>query len=396
MPDSIRELLQGIAGDEPGPSADLAAGAFKRARTIGRRRMAAAVVGAVTALALASVGAAALIDPDAAPEPAPAVTSATDASPTDVSSPSEPVETTAESSAPETDSTDHGCGSLDGWDGWGASEASAPLQSLPEVLYFEVRDDGMDSPSIVRFDDDGHEYVLDGNDGYALAPNGDRYATSAGGECAMFLATLGGTGAEVPELGTFGPRCEPYWSPDSNRVVLNAPADDEGEGGFLLDVTTGESFALPAEVGCSPRWSADGEYLVSADLSVAMRPDGSGRVALGGVWTDAEDFTGLSAISADLGRACLQMDESPVPPDPADANRCDLYVDLRTGVELELPVATQSAQVVFLEDGSMIVTDDQYGTVVVSLVGEDGTVLDERTLPGLSSGGTYLRGYHTG
>lgn len=40
----------------------------------------------------------------------------------------------------------------------------------------------------------------------------------------------------------------------------------------------------------------------------------------------------------------------------------------------------------------MIVTDDQYGTVVVSPVGEDGTLLDERTLPGLASGGRSCAG----
>jgi len=385
MPDSIRELLQGIAGDEPGPSQDLAAGAFKRARDITRRRYAAGAIGVVIALALAGMGTASLLNPDEGPGPADDPTTAAE-SPTD-----------EDETDDQTDFSSEGCAGLGDWTGWGSSNSAAELTELPTDLYFAVQQDGAESfPAIYRYEGDAAESLLDDpDDSYFMAPDGNRFAIgSPSGDCSS-LATM--TGDKVDDVGVYTMYCKPSWSPDSDRVVLNA-ADPELHAAYLVDFTTGELTDVPEEVGCSPRWSADGEYLVSADGTVAMRPDGTGRTELAGAaaWTEDEEFTGLASVSADLSRACLQFDDAETAQSGhATANRCDRYVDTETGDELDLPVEVQNPQVVFLADGSMIVVDDQYGTIVVSLVGADGSVLDERELPAQGSGGSFLRGYFT-
>lgn len=385
MPDSIREVLQGIADDEPEPSRDLAAGAYRRARSIGRRRFATVAVAALTGLAMASA-AAAIVDRDRLDEQPP-VDDPTVTDPATVPDDDEVTPTGEESENDET------CGVPDDWTGWGPSDSMGDMSSLPDAFVFEVRSDGASSdPTIVRFEGDEPSTVLQDGE-YFVAPDGSRFAVGSADECTGTLASL--IGDKIDGLPVFTAQCAPSWSPDSDRVVLNL-ADAESTGAYLLDVATGEtSFEVPEEVGCSPRWSADGEYLASSDGAVAMRPDGSGRVELAGAdsWNSESGFTGLSSISADLSRACLQFDDETAASGHVDANRCDRYVDTATGEELELPVDAEAPNVVFLADGSMIVCDDQYGQIVLTLVGADGETLDSKTLPGQSSGGTFLRGY---
>jgi hypothetical protein len=389
MPDSIRELLQGIADDEPGPSRDLAAGAYKRARSIGRRRFATVAVSAVTSLAMASAATAAIVNGNRVEETPPAD------DPTVTESPTDPVTTTDEETVEETNGA-VGCGAADDWNGWGASDSMGDLDSLPDTLVFEVRQDGASSnPALVQFDGTEPSTLID--DGvYQPAPDGSRFTVGGADACAGTIATF--TGEKLDGLGIYTMYCKPAWSPDSDRVVLY-DADPEKHAAYLLDVANGGVTEVPEEVGCSPKWSADGEFLVSADGSVAMRPDGSGRVDLAGAasWNEDPEFTGLSSISADLSRACLQFDEGEGSDSGhIDANRCDRYVDTETGDELEKPAEAQNPNIVFLADGSMIVCDDQYGQIVLTLLDADGAVADSRTLPGQSSGGTFLRGYFTG
>jgi hypothetical protein len=383
MPDSIREVLQGIAGDGA-PERDLAAGAYRKARSMARRRLAAVAVAAIAGLAMAGGATAALVDRDRADELPPT------GDPT--------VSGTATPSDPETTPTETGsaCGVPEDWSGWGPSGSMGELTAIPDGLVFEVSQDDVSSqPTFFRFEgEEGSEVLRDGE--YHMAPDGNRFAVGGAEECAGSLASL--TGDKIDELGVFTVQCAPSWSPDSDRVVLNL-ADAESTGAYLLDVATGEAVSdLPEEVGCSPRWSADGEYLVSSDGSVAMRPDGSGRVELAGaaVWSADDGFTGLSSISADLSRACLQYDDGETgAAGHTRAARCDRYVDTATGEVLDLPVDAERPNAVFLADGSMIVCDDRYGQIVLTLVDADGTVLDTRTLPGQGTGGTILRGYFT-
>lgn len=385
MPDSIRELLQGIAVGEAGPSQDLAAGARRRARRIGRRRFAAGAVAAVCGLVLAGVATVAAVGGGVAAPPAgdPAA--------------SQGVEDTEAEKAPE-----GSCGMPDRWLGWDAPEAvSTTLEALPNVLYFEVYEEEESLSSIHRFEGGKHTTVLDPAYDYTLAPNGERYTVVNGQECGGTVVSF--AEADVLELA-IDEECPPSWSPDSNRVVLSAP---EAGSGHLLDVSTGEITELPGKFSCSPRWTPDGKYLVSGDGAYAARPDGSGEIVFESAewWTGDLPFTGLSSISADLTRACFQYDDTDADtalPSRVEANRCDRYVDLTTGEELELPVETERAQVVFLADGSMIVVDDRSGTaeqadtILVSLFDPEGNTLGERSLEGFGpAAGVFLRGYRT-
>ncbi|MCD0444931.1 hypothetical protein LO763_15035 [Glycomyces sp. A-F 0318] len=394
MPDSIRALLQGIAEGEAGPSQDLAAGARRRARRIGQRRFAAGAIAAVCGLALAGLATAEMFGGVEAAPPAgdPAASQGT------------PV---AERTETE-DAQEESCGSSDGWTGWtgwDAPDAAPSLGALPEVLYFEVyrQEEEQLLSSIHRFEDEAHTTVLPPAPDYALAPNGERYTVAYGEACDGALVSFNEAG--TLELGIGGKDCPPSWSPDSNRVALNMP-DGEGGDGYLLDVSTGEMSELSGKFSCSPRWTPDGEYLVSGDGVYAARPDGSGEVVLDGAasWTGDPGFTGLSSISADLTRACFHFELGDTAQSGrVEADRCDRYVDLTTGEELELPVETERAQVVFLADGSMIVVDHRYNaaehahTILVSLFDPKGDVVEERSLESPDgSEGTFLRGYRTG
>ncbi|MFG3341549.1 hypothetical protein [Glycomyces sp. NPDC048151] len=390
MPDSIREVLQGIAEVEP-PSRDLAAGAYRRARSIARRRVATIAFAVVAGLAMAGGTTAAIVDRDRAEELPPAVDPTVGATDPTTVPDDDP---TAEDEATPT-GAEAPCG-LE-WSGWAPSGSMTDLGTLPDGLVFEVRQDGASAePTFVRFEGGEPQTVLQNDGEYFMAPDGSRFLVGSPDGCTGTVATL--TGDKVDGVGVFTAQCKPSWSPDSDRVVLNE-ADASSTGGYLLDLSTGEAAAVPEEVGCSPRWSGDGEFLVSSDGSVAMRPDGGDRVELAGaeVWNADEEFTGVSSVSADLSRACLQYDDAETAQaGHTQAHRCDRYVDTATGEVLDLPVEAQNPNVVFLADGSMIVCDDQYGQIVVTLADSDGKTMNAVQLPGQSSGGTILRGYYTG
>lgn len=392
MPDSIREVLQSIAGGE-GPSRDLAAGAYRRARSMSRRRLAAVAVAVIAGLAMAGGATAVIVDRGRVEEPPPAV------DPTAYVTPSapDPSEALATDPVPDEDEdADVGTGGCEAaWSGWGSSNSMRHLDELPDGLVFEVHSEGTAAgPAFVRFDGEVPSTVMaDGE--FAVAPDGNRFTIGSAEDCAGSVATLGGETFEG--LPVFTEQCRPSWSPDSDRVVLNL-AGAETTGVYLLDVATGKAtFEVPDDVGCSPRWSADGKFLVSADGSFAVRPDGSERVELRGAgsWVSDESFTGVSSISADLSRACLQYDDAPTAgPDFVQADRCDRYVDTATGDQLEPPVSKPNPQVVFLADGGAIWCHAMYDQIELTLVDAGGQVVDTRTLPGQSSGGTFLRGYY--
>ncbi|WP_026930601.1 hypothetical protein [Glycomyces tenuis] len=101
MPDSLRELLRQRASEAGVPAGDLTAGAIKRSRAIGRRRLAAGTIGAVAGLAVTGMAAAALSMPGEREDPAPPiddpVTVTTSPSPTASEDPTEGAPTEGES-----------------------------------------------------------------------------------------------------------------------------------------------------------------------------------------------------------------------------------------------------------------------------------------------------------
>lgn len=393
MPDSIREVLQGIAADGSAPSKDLAAGAFKRARRIGRQRMAAVAALAVVALVAGGVGGVALANMNEPVDPPPAV------DPTTEEEPTEPVETTEEEDSFENEGEDEYWGGEcerppADWSGWGDSDSMRPMTELPEELYVFLGTNQAPLRQVHRYDSDGHEYVLDNETmRVQIAPDGNRHLTAM--ECGSPMGQLDAADEELERV-SISTVCLPSWSPDSNFITITTPSPDADDR-YLLNVATGEQTPLPEEVSCSPVWSADGEYLV--DFNVAMRPDGSGRVEFpaAATWSTEEELPGLSAVSADLSRACLEMYEAEYAASGhIFPTKCDKYVDTETGAVLELPVPTQGiVQVVFLADGGMIVADHVADRLEVTLVSAAGSVLDERVLDLDHWTSASLEGYYT-
>lgn len=394
MPDSLRDLLRQRAAESGGPAAGLAEGSLRKARGIARRRFAAVAVGAAAGLAIAGMAAGALILPDdgTAP-PVDDPTSATTDGPEDP--------TTAATEELDEDSTTEetaNCGRPgEDWSGWGDSDSIGPMTELPESLYVRLSSTQGSLIQVHRYDADGeHEFVLEHPTlTPSVAPDGNRYLSHLGMGCNTELGRLDGPEGESLTIGADTQYCAPIWSPDSNRVTLTVPGPAADER-YLLDLATGEQTELPQEVSCEPRWSADGEYLVSQN--VAIRPDGSGRVELEGLatWDEPDATAALSSISADLGRACLEEYEPEEIASGHIAPRyCDLYVDTATGQELELPVGAERPQVIFLPEGGMIVTDQVGDVLRVMLFDLDGNELDRRDLRLEPWENATLQGYFT-
>ncbi|WP_026922183.1 hypothetical protein [Glycomyces arizonensis] len=384
MSETFRDLLRRRAADAGGAPGGLTEGALSKAEAIGRRRLAAAAAGAVCGMAIAGVAVAALIAPDGSAPAPPAVERTTIDAPTpDEPTPAEP--TGAMPEAPD-------CGGMrpSEWDERGftwpdlePSETPVP-EAIPQRLYFLVGE--MHSPYTALLEGDVVT-SLNGGEGDALlepAPNGERALISgtgaSGSWCEWSYADLTEPDAEPLAAFTADPECPPSWSPDSNRVVIAEPASTEDAESYVFDLTTGERLPLPEGVGCSPVWTPDGQYLVGEGS--AVRPDGSGRIDLPGLarWTRDPDVRGLESVSADLSRACLFIQEK----DNADIrsfDRCGKYIDTATGDELELPVDEAIGQVVFLPDGSMLVTGMTGASATLYLVDEAGDVADQRPLP---------------
>lgn len=379
MPDSLRDLLRQRAAESGGPAAGLAEGSLRKARGIARRRFAAVAVGAAAGLAIAGMAAGSLILPDDTAPPADGPTSAATDEPDEDSTTDE----TADCGRPG-----------EGWSGWGDSDSIGPMTELPEALYVHFGWEGGPLTQTWRYDDEGSDYVIESEGASILgAPDGNRYLVMS--LCGSWFQMLDESSPDLEDVGVDYMYCDPVWSPDSNSVVLTTPTP-EYDDRYLLDLATGEQTDLPEEVSCQPRWSGDGEYLVSSDGSVAMRPDGTGRTELTPASTGEGQVASLSSISADLTRACFQIDDDE---DAAaghiSARRCDRYVDTSTGDELSLPGGAEGSQVVFLADGAMIVSELTGEGVEISLFDGGGRLLDERVLDHRDARSAILTGYYT-
>ncbi|THV30615.1 hypothetical protein [Glycomyces paridis] len=412
MPDSIRELLQGIAGDEPGPSRDLASGALGRARTIGRRRLAAGSIAAVCALALAGAGAAAFIGTRNADAVPPADDPTTfETGPVD--------DSTVETERPEDETVTTGCGVRPGdwgdngyaFPGRGESEPAALAGDLPWRMLFHVTDaaQGERYTHEVRTGDGEEETTgLDVPRDYLFhpSPDGTRALTVDRGDmCSAAYVELNDYRYEGPDEFAFATEqvisvepihCPISWSPDSDKVLFHEPVGFENAKGYMLDVSTGELTELPEALACGAVWLPDGEFLWDGSSTV-MRPDGSDATELPGLADHViggDDLWWPTGVSADGGEVCAQdyfEEEGDI-----DAWTCDFYVDTATGDELDLPVEGDTQQVVFLADGSMIELVDDGGVRTLYLVDPAGEIADERTLTGLLDGELELLSYLTG
>lgn len=376
MPESIRSLLHDIADDGSEPTRDLAAGAYRRARGIARRRFAIGAVSVVTALALGGAGTAGLLDRDRVPSPADPTT--TEATPDD----------------PETsEETDEGAGCNVGvadWEGLGyefpargESEADRTLTEIPdEILLRGEGETGEPATLAVR---GGEPSLLDdaGDYLYYPAPDGNRtLAVNKSDWCSGAYFELNDAEFEAQPVFSFSvTACPITWSPDSNRVLFTEAGGTADEQSYVLDVSTGEVTELPEELYCTAKWLPDSEHLWDNQGTV-MHYDGTALDTVP-VITQASEFEYLiaSGMSADRGESCLHQTEGDSP-----GWRCDRYFDMETGDEIDLPVVGgrddgATRQVEFLEDGSMLILEQTASAATLYLVGPDGELADELELP---------------
>ncbi|SDD64580.1 hypothetical protein [Glycomyces harbinensis] len=407
MPDSIRELLQGIAGDEPGPSRDLASGALKRARGIGRRRVAAGALGVVVALALAGAGVAGIVNARGADPVPPA---------DDPSSTVDDPSSAAETATPDDEDVATGCGVRPGdWEegtfpARGDSDSAADLDGLPAEVLFRMTDAALGDRSTQRVLFGPGEEETSGLDVqsdylYHPAPDGVRaLAVDRGDQCGAAYVELNDFRYEGPDEFAFATEqvisvepvhCTISWSPDSNKVLFHEPIGFEDPKGYMLDVSTGALTELPEALGCGAVWLPDGEFVWDGQSTV-MRPDGSDATELPGLadhLIGGDDLWWPTGVSADGGEVCAQdyrEEEGDI-----DPWTCDFYVDTATGDELELPVEGDSQQVVFLADGSMLELVEVDGTRTVYLIDPAGAIVEELTMSGMLDGELELLSYFT-
>jgi hypothetical protein len=82
-----------------------------------------------------------------------------------------------------------------------------------------------------------------------------------------------------------------------------------------------------------------------------------------------------TGMSADRGEACVQVVDAEE--GDLDTWRCDLYLDTETGEELELPVSGDGdEQVIFLDEGSMLILVKTAAKTTQYLVDPEGTVVE--------------------
>jgi hypothetical protein len=373
MPESIRSLLHDIADDASEPTRDLAAGAYRRARGITRRRIAAGAIGVVTALALAGAGTAGLIRYQD-PGPSPAV------------DPTTTPEETATSEEESDASADQWCGAgVADWDDQGfafparGDSEAAGLTEIPDETLYRSVDADLEGATVMVSGDDMS--VLDVGDYlYYPAPDGNRtMAVDKSDDCSGVYLELHDAGVQPQPMFSFNPTaCPITWSPDSNKVLFTEDAGTGDAKSYVLDVSTGELTDLPAELYCTAKWLPDSEHLWDNQGKV-IRYDGTDTTDVG-VVGDGGSFI-ASGLSADMGEACLHETEGDSP-----GWRCDRYFDVATGAEIDLPVVGgpadgEARQVEFLEDGSMLILNQTATAATLYLVDPDGGLVDELELP---------------
>jgi hypothetical protein len=380
MPESIRSLLHDIGDDDQGPSRDLALGAMRRARSIGRRRFAAGAIGAVTALALAGAGTAGLIGDRGTDGPPPGDPTTGEDTETIEEDPSEWI----------------GCGARPqdwpegvAFPARGDSGTERDLEgALPYRMIYRVLHDEF-GQSAWQFTDAGEIEGLDIGEGdfeYHVAPDGNRViAVDRADGCGAAYIEIGvDSNFESPVQFSVEPvHCPIAWSQDSDKLLFTEPTVYEDAKTYVADLRTGELTVLAEMQGdgfCAGEWLADSERIWVGRTRI-LNLDGTVAQELPALEASLETENWLDAgISADGGEACF--DEFDDGAGDSFGRFCDVYVDTATGQELTLPVEGENRQVTFLYDGSMLILSHADGVATQYLVDAEGDVVDQRELPG--------------
>jgi hypothetical protein len=379
MPESIRSVLHDIGDDDQGPSRDLALGAMRRARSIGRRRFTAGAVGAVTALALAGAGTAGLIGDRGTEGPPPAESTTT----------AEDTETLEEES--------------DAWVGcgvrpqdWTDDDLAFPARgdsgteedlegALPDRMSYRVLHDEF-GESTWQFSDAGEIEGIDisGEFKYHVAPDGNRVvAVERTDGCGAAYIEIGSDSnfEGLVEFSVEPVHCPIAWSPD--KLLFTEPTVYEDAKTYMVNLSTGELTVLAEAQGdgfCTGEWVADSERIWAGRTKI-LNLDGTVAQELPALEESLTSENWLDAgISADGGEACF--DDFGEAQGDTQGRYCDVYVDTATGEELELPVGGEDRQVTFLYDGTMLILSHADGVATQYLVDAGGNVVDQRDLPG--------------
>ncbi|BCJ52625.1 hypothetical protein Asp14428_41000 [Actinoplanes sp. NBRC 14428] len=195
-----------------------------------------------------------------------------------------------------------------------------------------------------------------------VSPDGERIAYVTDGQ--LMVVGTGGSDAQQVYAGTTSSDQAPAWSPDGNRLLIDAA--DPG----VLDVATGHLEPLPSGLGGEHyRWSGDGTTLVYATPSCGLEVAG----------VDAQTGTPVPEQTATSGPAACRpvsvdatgdlvtvQTGAPAAGAAADAP-ADAVLDTRTGELVELPVRGTIVGAVFDPDGNLLVRSVRDGRTRLSL-----------------------------
>ena len=380
--DPLRQALAGLADDVH--DADLYGAAVRRSRRIAHQRAAAGTLSALTVLGLAC-GALWYLNPPGG---------SSDASSSSVAAQSAPLAPTAGAPgrvepAPAPRSTaaavppppTHPARAT-------ATPRSHALTDLPGQIFYARRT----GPEVLRLDSNGRTRTVLSTPHTALgvSPDGSKIAYVQDGK--LLIAPTDGGPAQHPYAGTVSADQEPAWSPEGDRLLIDA--DDPA----VLDVADGTLQALPSTLaGSHFRWSGDGRKLIYAtadcqlkvaDATPAAVTDPAVTVPVLGDPDVTDNPSGLAAcrpVSVDVtGRRVAvpleQVDGT------AGAEVANAIVDTATGGTDALPVAGVVIGAVFDADGDLLVRTIYEGRTSLSLFSAGDTLLVQAREPSRLSG----------
>jgi TolB protein len=390
---SLRASLHDLAGTVP--AVDLYDGAMRRSRRIGRREAAIGTGAALLALGVLAGGLCRLPSRHQ-PEPPLAAADAvrppshhpsTAAPPPAAGSARRPAPSPARTAAPSATATtarrDHK--HQPQVVRFSPTPRSTKLSDLPGHVFYQQAGA---TPDVVRLSpgDGRADTVLSGApSAVGISPDGTRIAYAAGGR--LMVGRTGETGAHEIADGVATAAQAPAWSPDGDRLLVDASAP------AVLEVASGTITPLPGDLGAGQhfRWSGDGHKLIFATahcgLEVATGAAGPGTpVPVIGDPKPVDNPDGLAACkptSADAtgGRVTVPLRTTGTASSGGASQVADAVVDTATGDLVPLAVSGDVVGAVFGPDGNLLVRTAAQGRTKLFLFAPDNALLVQATEP---------------